>query len=115
MITSATVAKHIAAHPKPVQVMLRQLRKTIQQAAPGVEETISYGIPTYKLNGKNVVHFCGYKNHIGFYPGSQAIVEFKKNLTKYTLSKGTIQFPLDKPLPLDLITKIVKYRVKKMK
>ena len=97
--------------PEAVQAMLQNIRQTIAKAAPNAVETISYGIPTFKQYG-NLVHFAGYKNHIGFYPGAGAIETFKKELAAYKLSKGTLQFPLDKKLPLALITKIVKYRVK---
>lgn len=97
--------------PEAVQAMLQNIRQTIAKAAPNAVETISYGIPKFKQYG-NLVHFAGYKNHIGFYPGAGAIETFKKELAAYKLSKGTLQFPLDKKLPLALITKIVKYRVK---
>jgi uncharacterized protein YdhG (YjbR/CyaY superfamily) len=86
------------------------LRKAIRSSAPDALEAISYGIPTFKLNG-NLVHFGGYKNHIGFYPGPTAIGTFKKELKGYNLSKGTIQFPLDSPLPLELVRRIVLFRV----
>jgi len=92
--------------------MLQELRKTISKAAPHAEETIGYAIPTFKLKG-NLVHFAGYKNHIGFYPAPSGIEEFAKELSVYKGAKGSIQFPLDQPLPLDLISRIVKYRVKK--
>jgi uncharacterized protein YdhG (YjbR/CyaY superfamily) len=78
---------------------------------PEVEEAISYGIPTFKLYG-NLVHFAGYKNHIGFYPGAAGVETFKEGLSEYKLSKGTVQFPIDKPIPFDLIIKIVDFRVK---
>lgn len=97
--------------PEEVQYMLQSIRQTIAKAAPGSVEAISYGIPTFKLGG-NLVHFAGYKNHIGFYPGAGAIETFKKDLAAYKLSKGTVQFPLHKPIPLGLVTKIVKFRVK---
>ena len=106
------VDEYIKIFPKDVQKKLQELRKTIQKAAPDTTEVISYGIPTFKLNGKNLVHFGGYKTHIGFYPTPTGILEFQKELKPYMTGKGTISFPLDKPLPLDLITKIVEYRVK---
>lgn len=112
MKTAKTIDAYIALYPKPTQVLLRQMRATIRKAAPaGVGEKISYGIPTFTLNG-NLVHFGGYEHHIGFYPGAAGIAIFKKEMAKYKTSKGTVQFPLDKPLPLGLITKIVKFRVK---
>jgi uncharacterized protein YdhG (YjbR/CyaY superfamily) len=89
---------------------LEKLRTTIRKAAPLAKETISYAIPTFTLNG-NLVHFAGFKNHVGFYPGTAAIISFKKELAAYTTSKGTIQFPHEKPLPLRLVTQIVKFRV----
>ncbi len=102
---------HIASQPKETQVLLNQIRTAIKKLAPKAEESISYGIPTFKLNG-NLVHFAGYKTHIGFYPGVSGINEFKKELVKYKTSKGTIQFSLEEPLPIGLITKIVKFRLK---
>lgn len=101
---------YIKNYPKKTQVILEKIRTTIKKVAPKAEETIGYGIPTFKLNG-NLVHFGGYENHIGFYPGPKAIEVFKKEIAQYKTSKGAIQFPLDKPLPLSLIRKIVSYRV----
>ena len=109
-IKAANIDEYIAAFPEEVQVKLRELRKVIQKAAPKATETISYGIPTFVLNG-NLVHFAAYKNHIGFYPAPSGIEAFKSELSKYELSKGTVQFPFDIKLPLTLITKIVKFRV----
>lgn len=103
--------EYIAGFDAATQQKLEQLRQTIRKAAPAATEAISYGIPTFKLQG-NLVHFAGYKNHIGFYPGAAAIVDFNDELAAYNLSKGTVQFPLDKPLPLALVSKIVKYRMK---
>src|SRR5690349_12262646 len=114
MKTADTIDSYIARFPEEVQVKLQQMRKAIHEAAPGLTETIGYGIPTFKLNG-NVVHFGGFKNHIGFYPAPQGLEEFKKELSKYKGSKGAVQFPLDEPLPLALVKKIVKYRVGIMK
>lgn len=106
-----TVDAYIAGFPAPTQKLLKQLRKTIKAAAPQAEEGISYMMPAYKLAGP-LVYFGGYKNHIGFYPGTAGIVSFFEEVLEYNFSKGTIQFPLDKPLPLDLVTRIVKFRVK---
>jgi uncharacterized protein YdhG (YjbR/CyaY superfamily) len=106
-----TIEEYIAAFPAPTQMVLKQVHSCIKKAAPEAEETIGYGIPTYKLNG-NLVHFGGYKQHIGFYPAPAAIKTFEKELSIYKSSKGAVQFPLDKPMPLTLITKIVKFRVK---
>ena len=105
-----TIDEYIAQFPKEVQVLLEKMRIIVSKAAPKAEEAMAYGIPTFKLNG-NLVHFGGYKNHIGFYPAPSGIEAFKKELAKYDGSKGTIRFSLDKPLPSALITKVVKYRV----
>jgi uncharacterized protein YdhG (YjbR/CyaY superfamily) len=106
-----TIAQYIAAFPPDVRRTLRRIRATIRKAAPAAEEVISYQMPTYKLHG-NLVHFAAYPNHIGFYPAPRAIESFKKELAAYEGSKGTIKFPIDKPVPLGLITRIVKFRVK---
>jgi uncharacterized protein YdhG (YjbR/CyaY superfamily) len=106
-----TVDGYIAAFPKETQALLQQLRKTIKAAAPKAEEIISYGMPGYKYHGM-LVYFAGYKNHIGFYGTPTAHESFKKALAIYKSGKGSVQFPLDKPLPLALVTKIVKFRVK---
>jgi len=92
------------------QRLLRQMRATIHKAAPEATEKISYGIPTFYLNG-NLVHFAAFSNHIGFYPTSSGIAAFKEQLGPYKWSKGAVQFPKDKPLPLALVTRIVKFRV----
>jgi uncharacterized protein YdhG (YjbR/CyaY superfamily) len=107
-----SIDEYISNFPAEVQERLEAIRQTIRKAAPDAEETIGYGIPTYKLNGKNLVHFGGFKNHIGFYPTPDGIAEFEKDLSKYKGAKGSVQFPLDKPLPSALITKIVKFRMK---
>jgi uncharacterized protein YdhG (YjbR/CyaY superfamily) len=104
-----TIDEYISSFPKPVQSLLQQVRKTIHSAAPDAEEAISYAIPTFKLNG-NLVHFAAFKNHIGFYPAPTGLKEFEKDLSPYIQGKGSVQFPLDQPLPLALITKIVKFR-----
>lgn len=106
-----TIAQYIALFPKDVQAMLKEVKMTIAKAAPKAVETINYAIPTFKLNGKNLVHFAGYKSHIGFYPGSKAVEVFAGELVKYKTAKGSIQFPIESKIPLSLITKIVKYRV----
>jgi len=90
--------------------MLRQLRRTIRAAAPGAEEKISYQIPTFFLSG-NLVYFAAFKNHIGFYPTSSGISHFQKELSKYETAKGSVRFPLNRPLPLALVGRIVKFRV----
>ncbi len=106
MQSYATVDEYLANFSGEARTKLDTLRKTIKEIVPEAGEKISYGIPTFYLNG-NLVHFAGYKNHIGFYPGAAPISDFKKDLAGYKTSKGTVQFPLDKPLPLDLITNIV--------
>ena len=109
--TSNAIDKYIAIFPEDVQAILEKIRVTIQKAAPDAEETINYGIPTFTLKG-NLIHFAGYKSHIGFYPTPNGIEKFKKELSIYEGAKGSVQFPLDKPIPYALIEKIVKFRVK---
>lgn len=106
-----TIDEYIAGFPAATQKLLEQMRAVIKKAAPAAEEAMKYGIPTFVLNG-NLVHFAGYKAHIGFYPAPDGIKTFEKELSGYKSSKGAVQFPLDEPMPLDLITKIVKFRVK---
>jgi uncharacterized protein YdhG (YjbR/CyaY superfamily) len=108
--TVATIDEYIAGYPKDVQAILQKIRTTIRKAAPDAAEAMKYQIPTLVQNG-NLVHFGAYKNHIGFYPTSKAIAKFKKDLSAYAGAKGTVRFPLDKPIPLGLISKIVKSRV----
>lgn len=105
------IDEYIAAFPESTQVLLEQMRTTIAKAAPQAAETINYAMPTFQFKG-NLVHFAGYANHIGFYPAPSGIEVFKKELSVYKGAKGSVQFPLDKPLPLSLVTKIVKFRVK---
>jgi uncharacterized protein YdhG (YjbR/CyaY superfamily) len=109
--SSPKIDAYIAAFPEDVQAILKKIRSTIQNAAPDAEETINYGIPTFTLKG-NLVHFAGFKKHIGFYPTPTGIEKFKKELSVYEGAKGSVQFPLDKPIPYALISKIVKFRVK---
>ena len=106
-----TIDEYIASFPKNVQIILEKLRRVIKESAPIAEETINYGIPTFKLNG-NLVHFAAFKRHIGFYPTSSAIVAFKKELSSFKHAKGSVQFPIDKPIPYNIVKKIVNYRVK---
>jgi uncharacterized protein YdhG (YjbR/CyaY superfamily) len=105
------VDQYILSFPANVQEILQQIRKTIKEAAPNAEEVISYQMPAYKLNGM-LVYFAAFKNHIGFYPVSSAIAAFKQELSVYKGAKGSVQFPIDKPMPLDLISRMVKFRVK---
>lgn len=101
-----TIDEFIATLTGERQEIAKKIRATILKIIPNAEETISYGIPTFKLKGKNIVHFCVYKNHAGFYPGTKAIDDFKSELAIYKTSKGTVQFPLDKPIPYKLIAQI---------
>jgi uncharacterized protein YdhG (YjbR/CyaY superfamily) len=109
-----TIDEYIAAYPQDVQKRLQAMRKTIRDAAPNAEEGISYGVPVFKLNNKTLVNFGAAKNHIGFYPTPGAIEAFKEPLSAYNGAKGSVQFANDKPLPLDLVTEIVKYRVEQV-
>ncbi len=102
---------YIAGFPADIQAMLNQIRATIKKSAPTAEEAIKYAIPTFVLNGRNLVHFAAFKNHIGFYPTPTGIESFQKELSKYKQGKGSVQFPLDEPMPLALITKIVKFNM----
>lgn len=106
-----SVDEYISIFPKDIQKTLEHVRQTIKKSAPEAEETINYQIPTFKLNG-NLVHFAAFKNHIGFYPAPSGLKAFKKEISNYKSSKGSVQFPIDEPIPLSLISKIVKYRVK---
>lgn len=107
-----TIDEYIITHPKEVQQILEKIRHTVHKAAPEAMESINYGIPTFKLNGKNLVHFAAFSKHIGFYPSPDAIVKFKKELAGYKQAKGSVQFPLDKPIPYELIESITKFRAK---
>jgi uncharacterized protein YdhG (YjbR/CyaY superfamily) len=106
-----TIDEYIKAQSAETQKALRPLRATIKAAAPQATETINYGIPTFQMNG-NLVHFAAFKKHIGFYPTPGGILAFRKELSKYVSAKGSVQFPLDQPMPLSLIARIVKCRVK---
>jgi uncharacterized protein YdhG (YjbR/CyaY superfamily) len=108
---SKTVDEYIAAFPENVKSILQELRQVIRSAAPEAQEVISYKMPAFKLNGL-LLWFAAFKNHIGFFPKASAIEAFEKELSGYEVSKGTIRFPLDKPIPFDLVRKIVKYRLK---
>jgi len=107
-----TIDEYIKAFPGDVQAILQKMRQTIRKAAPQAEEAISYQMPTFKLNGRNLVHFAGYKNHVGFYPVPSGIDAFERELSPYKQGKGSVQFPLDRPVPYDLVRKIVIFRMK---
>lgn len=105
------VEEYIADFPIETQTILEQVRAIIKKTAPAAEESISYAMPAYKLNGKPLVYFAGYKEHIGFYATPTGHEAFKDDLSNYKQGKGSVQFPLDKPIPLDLIERITKFRV----
>lgn len=104
------IDEYIASFPRDIQEILEKIRTTIREAAPTATEKISYQLPTFALNG-NLVHFGAFKKHVGFYPASAGIAEFRTELSAYEHSKGTVKFPLDKPIPYDLISRIVAFRV----
>jgi len=104
------IDEYIHMFPEDVQDKLRKIRELIKEAAPDAKEAISYGIPTFKLNG-NLVHFAAYEKHIGFYPTPSGIEAFRKELSKYNMSKGAVQFPIDDEIPYDLVRRIVLFRV----
>jgi len=110
-IPPKTVDEYISKYPEDVQVILQRFRKAIKKAAPDAKETISYQMPAFKQDGM-LVYFAGWKTHVGFYPVSSAIREFQTELSKFEGSKGTVKFPIDKPVPYGLISRIVKFRVK---
>jgi uncharacterized protein YdhG (YjbR/CyaY superfamily) len=105
-----SIDEYIATFPEEIQKILLEVRAVIKAAAPDAEEKISYQMPTFFLEG-NLVHFAAFKHHIGFYPAPTGVEAFAQELSQYKGAKGSVQFPIDQPLPLDLITKIVKYRV----
>ncbi|MGV3503234.1 MAG: iron chaperone [Adhaeribacter sp.] len=115
METSAKDIDHyISAFPPQVQNLLNQVRSTIRQAAPEAKESIKYAIPTFELHG-NLVHFAAFRKHLGFYPVPSGMQAFEQELAAFKQGKGSVQFPLDQPLPLDLITRIVRFRVEENK
>ncbi|MBK8398179.1 MAG: DUF1801 domain-containing protein [Leptospiraceae bacterium] len=109
--TFSNMDEYIVSFPIEKQEILKKIRATIKKIIPKGEETISYAIPTFKLNGKNLVHFAAFKNHIGFYATPSGHAEFKEELSKYKQGKGSVQFPFDQPIPYDLIKRIVKFKV----
>ena len=106
-----TMDEYIDTFPEDVRRILNELRQTIKEVVPDAEETINYQIPTFTLNG-NLVHFAAFENHIGFYPAPSGMEAFKEELSRYKGAKGSVQFPIDEPLPLPLIRRIVEFRVK---
>ena len=113
-IKPGNVDDYISDFPEDIQSILQKIRTTIRKAAPEALEMISYGIPAFKFQGKPLVYFAAFKNHIGFYPTPTGIDEFEKELSVYKQGKGSVQFPIDKPMPLKLIDKIAKYRMNKI-
>ena len=112
--TARSIDDYIGEFPAGTQKLLKEMRALIRKSAPGATETISYAIPTFDLNGRHLVHFAGYEHHIGFYPTASGIAAFKEEIKKYKSAKGSVQFPLSEPLPKDLISRIVKFRVKEV-
>jgi uncharacterized protein YdhG (YjbR/CyaY superfamily) len=110
-LTASSIDEYIAGFPAETQSLLQELRVLIKTVAPEATETISYAMPTFDLNGRHLVHFAGYERHIGFYPVPSGIDAFKDELKPYKQGKGSVQFPLDQPLPTDLIRRIVVFRV----
>lgn len=108
--TPTTIDEFIAAFPEDIRAILQKIRAIIREEAPEAQETINYGIPTFTLHG-NLVHFSAFKKHIGFYPAPSGIEKFKDELAPYAGAKGSVQFPLDQPIPYELIRKIVAFRV----
>ncbi|TLZ83956.1 MAG: hypothetical protein E6K05_03060 [Methanobacteriota archaeon] len=109
-----SVDEYIKTFPKEVQSILEKMRQTVKKAAPGVVEAISYQMPTFKLNGKALVYFAAFKSHIGFYPIPSGVEAFKKELSPYKKGKGSVQFPMDQPMPYDLVKRIVRFRAKQL-
>ncbi len=109
-MTFTTIDEYIATFPEEIQNILEKTRQVIREAAPGAEETLNYRMPTFKLNGRNLVHFAAYRNHIGFYPTPSGITAFEKELSSFKRSKGAVQFPLGQPIPFELVRKIVDFR-----
>jgi uncharacterized protein YdhG (YjbR/CyaY superfamily) len=108
---ASSTDEYIAQFPLETQQVLEELRALIRASAPGATETISYAIPTFDLNGHHLVHFAGYERHVGLYPTGRGVEAFKEELSPYRGGKGSVQFPLDQPLPTELIRRIVRFRV----
>jgi uncharacterized protein YdhG (YjbR/CyaY superfamily) len=110
--TTRTIDEYIAGFPPRVRAILRKMRSTIRKAAPGAKEKISYEIPTFTLNGKYLVYFAAYREHVSLYPAPRGAPAFRKELSRYAGGKGTVRFPIDKPIPYGVIARIVRFRVK---
>ncbi|HUH79469.1 MAG TPA: DUF1801 domain-containing protein [Methanoregula sp.] len=111
----ATIDEYIASFPPEVQEKLRSIRAVIHRAAPDAEETIRYRIPTFRLNGVNLVHFAAFRDHLSFFPTSSGIGEFREELSSFVLSRGTIQIPLDVPVPDDIVERITRFRAEEVR
>ena len=109
-----TIDEYIGTFPEDIQSILQKIRQTVRNVVPEAVEAISYQIPTFKLNGRNLIHFAAWRNHISFYPVPSGPESFEKELSPYVKGRGTIQFPLGKPIPFDLVEKLVTYRVKRL-
>ena len=110
-VNANNVDEYIAGFPEDIRLKLIEVRSAIRMAAPDAEESVSYGMPAYKLNGKPLVYFAGYRNHIGFYATPSGHSQFLEDLSKYKQGKGSVQFPVDEPMPLDMISIMVAFRV----
>ena len=106
----ATIDEYIASFPPDIQEKLRGIRAAISKAVPDAEEAIRYGMPTFRLDGHNIVHFAAFKDHLSFFPTASGVEKFREDLSSYKMSKGTIRFPPDKPVPLDLVERIARFR-----
>jgi uncharacterized protein YdhG (YjbR/CyaY superfamily) len=106
----ATIDEYIASFPPDVGEKLQGIRAVIRRAVPDAEEAIRYGIPTFRLDGRNLVHFAAFRDHLGFFPTASGVEQFRKEISVYTLRKGTIQFPLNEPVPYDLVERIARFR-----
>jgi uncharacterized protein YdhG (YjbR/CyaY superfamily) len=107
----STIDEYIASFPPDVQEKLQSIRTVIRRVVPDAEEAIRYGIPTFRLDGSNLVHFAAFKDHLSFFPTSSGVAKFQEELSSFTISRGTIQFPLNRPVPYDLVDRITRFRV----
>jgi uncharacterized protein YdhG (YjbR/CyaY superfamily) len=105
-----TIEEYIASFPKEAKHILEELRQAVKESAPQAEESISYGMPTFKLCGKRLAYFAAWKSHVGFYPGTAALEAFKQELAPFKQAKGSVQFPYAEPIPLELVKRIVKFK-----
>lgn len=113
-VASDAVDAYLAGFPAPTRKVLEELRALVRASAPEAQERISYAIPTFDLNGKHLVHFAGFARHVGFYPTASGIEAFRSEIEPFKTGKGSVQFPLDRPLPADLIRRLVEFRVREV-